>query len=406
MNFDEDQNLTPKLAMNKYIQDTIRNNSRCILKGMTLPQKKAVSEIIRGLFTAGTPVLRHLAQDETKTAKKQAEKYARHLANTDLPSAVDEFALRKAKTEIRKNTIIAYDLTDINKDCAKKMERLRRVWDGSKRKTANGYTLHGTGVNNLLLKLEVHNGDKNTQNQIRREIVEKISESFNGKGIWVFDRGNDDKQFFHFLRHILQAQFIARLKENRKVCVKETGALFKVRDLPPGRYTVYLMQRWNTKMDKRYEYTLVISNHSQEKEPIRLLTYLKDGYPDKQIVVIYMKRWGIENIFKRAKTKFRLEKIRVLNHQKFVNLIALIQFAINLSTITFIQIQKLTYSLISGVLSAYRKFIRLKNLTFNLDSYISFLKYSLKPLIIHPQRAPPEKLHLFSRRQVVKLGSF
>jgi len=392
--------------MNKYIQDTIRNASRSILKGLTRPQKKAVSEVIRGLFTAGTPVLRHLIQSETKTAKKQAEKYAWHLENTELRSVVDEFALRKAKAEVRKNTIIAYDLTDINKECAKKMAKLKRVWDGSKRKTAPGYTLHGVGVNNLLLKLEVHDGDENTQNQTRRKVIKKISESFSKKGIWVFDRGNDDKYFFKFLRHKLKVQFIARLKEDRKVCLVKTRALIQVRDLPPGRYTIYLMHRWNVKVDKRYKYTLIISNHLEEKEPVRLLGYLKDDYSIEQIVTMYLQRWGIENIFKRAKTKFNLEKIRVLNHQKFVNLISLIQLAINLCTITFIQIQKLTYSLISGVLLAYRKFIKLKNLTFNIDSYISFLKYSLKPLIIHTKRAPPEQLSLFSRRQVVKLGSF
>ena len=392
--------------MNKYIHDAIRNASRSILKGLTRPQQKAVSEIVRGLFTKGTPVLRHLIQSETKTAKKQAEKYAWHLANTDLRSAVDKFALRKAKAEVKKNTIIAYDLTDINKECAKKMEKLRRVWDGSKRKTAPGYTLHGVGVNSLLLKLEVHDGDENTQNQTRRKVIEKMNESFSKKGIWVFDRGNDDKYFFKFLRHKLKVQFIARLKEDRKVCLVKTRALIQVRKLPPGRYTVYLMHRWNVKADKRYKYTLTISNHLEENEPIRLLAYLKDSYSGEQIVTMYLQRWGIENIFKRVKTKFNLEKIRVLNHQKFVNLIALIQFALNLSTITFIQIQKLTYSLISGVLLAYRKFIRLKNLTFNLDSYISFLKYSIKPLIIQPKRAPPEQLNLFSRRLMVKLGTF
>jgi len=60
--------------MTKYIQDTIRNNLRCVVADLTRPQEKAVQEIVRGLFTAGTPVLRHLAQDATKTAKKQGEK--------------------------------------------------------------------------------------------------------------------------------------------------------------------------------------------------------------------------------------------------------------------------------------------------------------------------------------------
>ncbi len=70
--------------MYKYIQDSIRNNSRLVLKDLSLPQKKAVSELIRGLFTAGTPILRHLAQNKEISAKKQGDKYSYHLGNVDL----------------------------------------------------------------------------------------------------------------------------------------------------------------------------------------------------------------------------------------------------------------------------------------------------------------------------------
>ncbi len=352
------------------------------MRQLTVPQQKAVSEIIRGLFTANTPILRHLAQHPEKGAKRQGDKYSYHLKQIDLKEKVELFSLNRVKNEIKKNSIIAYDLTDIAKEYAKKMEKISRVFDGSRRKSTNGYILHGVGLNNILLKLEVHDCEINTTNQIRRKIVEKLSELFGRKGIWVFDRGNDDKNFFKFLRHIAKVQFIARLKLNRQVVIKETGAIMQVSELPAGRYTIYLMGRNNNKVDTRYEYTLVIHNHLEDKEPIRLLAYLRDSYSDKQIVIMYLERWGVE-------------KIRVLNHRKFVNLIALIQFALNLSTITFIQIQKLTYSLISGALFCYRKFLKRKSLTFNLDSFISFLTYSLKPLIMHVKRAPPDQLLLF-----------
>jgi hypothetical protein len=54
--------------MYKYIQDSIKTNSRYVLKGLTKPQQKALSEVIRGLFTAGEHILRHIAQDKTKFA--------------------------------------------------------------------------------------------------------------------------------------------------------------------------------------------------------------------------------------------------------------------------------------------------------------------------------------------------
>ena len=392
--------------MYKYIQDSIRNNSRCLFKGLTLPQKKAVSEVIRGLYTAQTLVLRHLVQDREKTAKKQGEKYSHHLGNVELKEAVESLAIRKVKGEIRKDTVIAYDLTDISKEASKKMERISKVFDGSKRKVTNGFTLHGVGVNNILLKLEVHNGNKYTINQIRRGIIEKYSEIFKGKGIWVFDRGNDDKRFFKFLRHIAKVQFIARLRSNRVIVVKKTGAIMKVSELPVGQYTVYLMNYNNTKVDKRYEYKLTIRKHLKNKQPIRLLSYLEHDYSSKETVDMYLERWGIENIYKRIKQKFKLEKIRVLNYQKFVNLIALTQFAVIVSTITFINIQKLTYSLISGVLIYYRKFLKTRSLSFNLDSFISFMQFALKPLVARPRSPPSKQLNLLSRRQLEKLGSF
>lgn len=393
--------------MNKYIQDEIRNNSRLILSNLSLPQKKAVAETVRGLFVAGTPILRHLAQNEEISVKKQGDKYSYHLGNINLKEKVEQSAINKVRRHMRKNTIIAYDLTDINKNTARKMEKLSMVFDGSKRKKAIGFTLHGLGVNGILLKLEVHDGEEYTQNQIRKKIVGRYAEKFENKGIWVFDRGNDDKQFFKFLRHEQKVHFIARLRSNRGVVMKETGAILKVKDLPVGKYQVYLMNKHNTDVDLRAEFTLVISRHlDEDKKPIRLLASLKHTYSSEEMVNMYMERWGIENIFKRGKQKFNLEKIRVLNYQKFVNLIALVQFAINVSTVAFIKIQKSSHSLISGVLIYYKKFLKRKALTFNLDSFISFIKVSLKPMVFRLQKPLPEQPSFLSKRQLEKLGPF
>jgi hypothetical protein len=189
--------------------------------------------------------------------------------------------------------------------------------------------------------------------------------------------------------------------------MKETGAIMQVKNLPVGQYKIYLMNKHNTYVDTKQEYILTIDDHLDEetKQPIRLIAALNGDYSSSEIVNMYLERWGIENIFKRGKQKFNLEKIRVLNYQKFVNLIALIQFAINLSTITFIKIQKSIYSLISGVLICYKKFIKIKALTQNLDSFISFMKQALNPLQ-YKFKPPPNQQNLFSFRQLKKLGPF
>jgi len=187
--------------------------------------------------------------------------------------------------------------------------------------------------------------------------------------------------------------------------MKETGVIEKLKDVPVGQHEVFILDK-HEKVDLRYEYLLVVSKHLKNKPPIRLLCHLKEEYSTPQIVNMYLERWGIENAFKRAKQKFNLEKIRVLSYKKFVNLVALIQFAINVCTLTFMAVQRFTDSIISGVLIHYRKFIYKKSLSINLDSFISFLQNSLKPLILRPKRLKSMQISLLSRRQLEKLGSF
>lgn len=392
--------------MNKYIQDSIRNNSRSIIADLTRPQQKSVSEIIRGLYTAGKPILKNIAQDKSKTAKKQAEKYSRHLGNITLKDKVDKLALKIASKKAKNDTIIAYDLTDISKESAQKIENISPVFDGSRRNVTNGFLLHGVGINNILVKFEVHNNGKYTTNHIRKEIIKKISGKLKRKGIWVFDRGNDGKQFFVNLRQKLKVKFICRLRDNRHVVIKETGDIMKIRDMQEGMYRIYLLNPYNTKIDKRYVYTLVIHKHLKDQAPIRLLTNLKTNrYTEEDIITMYLQRWGIENIFKRAKQKFELERIRVLKYKKFINLVSLIQLVVNISTIIFVRTQQVTNFLTTGVLNYYKRFIKLKSLGFNLDSFITFMKATLPPLIIR-KITPQKQLTLFSRRCLEKLGLF
>lgn len=388
--------------MNKYIQDFIGNKCRSIFTGLTLPQKKSLAEVLRGLFTEGTPILRHLAQNKTISAKRQADKYSYHLGNIDLQKRVEDFSLKTVVPEIRKNTVIAYDLVDISKPDAKKMEKLSQVYDSSKGSVEPGYMLHGVGVNNLLLKLRFHHNDKEFLGQIRKAILEELVEAFEGKGIYVFDRGNDDEKLFRNLRQVLKVQFIARVKENRSVVLKETGAIVSVKDLPEGTYEVFLMK--DGKVIGDLCHSLLIRNHLPGKDPIRLIYSLKDQYTSEQIVNLYLERWGVEKCFKRVKQKFQLEKIRVLSLKKFINLVALTQFAMNLSVLMFRKVQSLTHSLITAVLLHYKRFIAKKSLTFNLESFITFLQNSLQPLQFH---SPPKKQpSLFSFRQLKKLVPF
>lgn len=385
--------------MQKYIQDTINNSLRPIISPLTRPQQKVITEVTRGLFTAQEPILKSLVQYDDVSIKKQCEKYGYHLGRIDITTAVDQAALRKALLHIQYDSIIPYDLSDIQKEYAEKMEGLHEIWDGSRRKKSRGYMIHGVGMNNILLKLQVHEANTKTLPQVRKEIMKELVPKLDGSGIWVFDRGNDSKGFFRELLQIHKVRFIARLKGNRKIVNMKTGEYLAVEDLPVGVHQVMLLNHHNTKIDwKSGMLTLIISQHLEEKQPIRLLTNLiYENYGTAHIVRMYLDRWGIENMFKRAKERFNLEKIRVLRYQRLVNLIALVQFAMNVSSSLFIAIQKQTTGLIVAVLLLYKQFQKKYCVSFNVHSFISFMQTSLKPLQRHRVRPPPMQKSLLSQ---------
>lgn len=150
-------------------------------------------------------------------------------------------------------------------------------------------------------------------------------------------------------------------------------------------------------------YLLVICKHLEEKEPIRLLTNLRwEEFSDKQIVTMYLRRWGIENIFRSAKVCFGLEKVRVQNFQKLRNLIALIQLVLVLSAHLFRTIQESTCTLVVAILHMYKLFLVQRSLTLNYDSFVRFLRQTLPPMI-HREKPPPIQSRLFPPRVMLAL---
>ena len=388
--------------MEKYITDAMHNSLRTITSGMTCPQQKAIAEMVRGLFTAGEPILTHLAQNPDISAKKQGEKYSYHLGRIELTQRVEDMALRKIASTMRKNTVIAYDCTDINKDEAEEMENMGGIWDGSEGKGGQGYELHGVGVNGMLLSLRVHDADAQTHPQTRFETMKNISTALGKKGIWVLDRGNDSLAFYRDLRHTLGVRFIARAKDNRRVVLVKTGERVSIADLPDGRHAVHLMGEKPNTVDGDV-FLLVVRRFKEHHAPLRLLTNLAWGeFSDAQIVTMYLKRWGIENIFRSAKVCFGLEAIRVLSFRKLCNLVALVHLVLVLSVSLFRAIQKSTYTLVVALLQIYKLFLQRQSLALTHDSFVRFLRQSL-PQLIHREKPPPIQPRLFSPRIMLQL---
>ena len=347
----------------KHIHDAIRNTLRSVAEDLTLPQTRAAQEILAGLLRNHTPILNHLNTGTRTRMVKQTERYRRHLENIDIAAAVEERLFRTLPA-VEEDTVIAYDLGDIAKPHAEKMEGISGIFDGSAKAPSVGYHLHGVAILNQPVVMEVHDAERETLNQTRLRVIDRVVQRIGRKGIWVFDRGNDGGRLFAALCR-RKLRFLIRLRKNRHLVERCSGVLQAVEDFPPGIHEVHMPgQRWN--------FTLVVYEHAAETTPMRVLVRGVEAEDAEDIIATYLLRWEIENLYRQVKEKFQLERIRLLSWQKLRNLLALIQLAMSISNRTFAEMvedpdRRFELSV------TFRAFCHHRSLTENRFAFTSFL---------------------------------
>jgi len=383
--------------MNKYILDFVKNNTKTIFQDLSVPQKKAMKLLVKRLFQSGEGILRRLGEGSEQLPKTIAEKFSRHLGKIDLLLPVESFADRRLIKLLPKGAVIGYDLTDINKESAKKIENIDKCFDGSRRRKTQGFFVHGVGFGRFLWRLKVHNSGSEFLPQVRKKILDrliKITKTLNP--IFAFDRGNDDKKLFENLDN-QNANFIARLKKNRNLILKESGEIKKVEEIKEGRYTVFIAESGTEQRKKPIyrEYELVIyKKQKSKKTPIRLLLS-KNLDPEKKlsnkkITNLYLQRWGEENSFKQIKSTLNLEDIRVMKFRKFQNLVSLQHLCMLINELLLHNMQenlKIFKNIsLTKIFCEYKKFLKRYTLTLNSHSFFRFLKKVFPSFYRHRKR--------------------
>ena len=310
---------------------------------------------------------------------------------------IEAFADRKILRTIKKNSVIAYDLSDILKDSAKKIENIGKVFDGSKRQKGNGFFVHGVGVGGLIWRLRLHDGNKNFLPQIRKEILEKIialTKKFDP--ILALDRGNDDGKLFEYLLE-KSVKFIIRLNKNRNIIIEETGEVLSIEVLKPGRYKI-LIPSDDTKQRKKPEYKkyiLIVWKNKKFKTPMRLLCSSDmNAFSSSEIIGFYLERWGLENSFKHVKQGLDLERIRVLKFKKFQNLVSLMHLCTLLSDFLLKKLKdnmkNFLHDSLNQLFIAYQKFKKNYCRTTNPHSFLVFLRTIFPEFCVHRKFPKPK----------------
>lgn len=384
--------------MEKFITNVINNNYNSVFKAAkcTKPQRNVLKKLGAQILKKGTIVLNHLADNNSKNVEDQAEIYGNALQKADLVRIVNDKILSRFLKEMKADTVVAYDLTDeIHKyaDPHKNgMEKVTKILDGSERRVASGFQVHGVGTDKHMLRLDYHDAEVKCLPQVRKEILEELIKNFNGKGIFAFDRGNDDEKLFCYV-HDKDARFIARLKKTRLISLTETGEVLNIENLPLGRHEVYVKTSGTQKFDLERKYWIIKTKPYKKKEPISLIfSAALTKFSDKEIVEMYLERWGVENQFRRIKTIYKLESMQVRKWQRRKNLMALVLLSHFITKVIQNKLEKekmQAESLFFLTWNELKDFLKRVCKTYNDYSFVDFLRTKI-----------PDKLNFFLRVKI------
>jgi hypothetical protein len=258
--------------------------------------------------------------------------------------------LDEASPQIKEDTLLIVDLSDIAKPYAQKMEYLARVRDGSKKELANGYWIcqvvgADCGESKIIpLYSELYSQeapDFISENSEILKAVEELSRNIGKRGIYVIDRGGDrEKLLYPFLEG--EKRFLIRLVGNRHLVYRgKKRAAYDLACSCPlpyadriikeerGKEKTYFLEYGfrKVRLPGRDEqlYLLVIKGFGET--PMMLLTNLqlrKKRSVLWWVLQAYLTRWKIEETIRFIKQSYHLEDIRLLTYERLRNMMALV----------------------------------------------------------------------------------
>lgn len=319
-------------------------------QGSSKPQRKFIHEIIFGIQASKDIKLSNISRALKEDIRliKTENRLSHQLSHPGLRTKVRPALQKLAAQHIKKDTVLALDLSDIRKDYAKKMEYLTKVYDGSTgQKASPGYWLCSVvaaevkGEELIPLYQELFSQDADDFKSENEEIIKALDEirgAVGEKGIWTLDRGGDREELYRpFMKR--QAKFVIRAASQRNIicngrernimsaartCSCPIEMQIKIdREGYEEKKKVYLgVRKVKFTFRSTQEIRLIVVK-GFGLEPLMLLTNLEDKSPE-EILEIYLTRWKIEESFRFIKQSYNLEDIRVQSYNSLRNLVVLV----------------------------------------------------------------------------------
>ena len=335
------------------IKSQIARFSHKISGGFKRPTRKLIVQMLYGIQASKDVKLSNIARslNEEIPLIKTETRLSRNLGCVDLTESINGKLVAEGGKRIGRETVIALDLSDLDKPYAEKMQYLAWVRDGSTGETrSKGYWLVDVlgadveGEDLIPLYGELYSQESDTFKSENRQILSAMDRVMGGighKGIWAMDRGGDRSRLFKgFLARELR--FVVRLVGDRDLMLadgQKKDALKiawgchcpqhrEVRIEKEGetkKKTISVGQR-RVKLPFSQQPLFLVVVKGWGEKPMMLLTNVAVKLQGvMRILEIYLTRWKCEESYRFIKQAYNLEDVRVLSYTALRNMMVLVQ---------------------------------------------------------------------------------
>lgn len=328
--------------------------------GVYLAEYKFIKDMCLGILKSNSVICMKIASslNEPITVKKICERFTRHLNKESLGKSIKETIIATQCRHFDHNTAIIVDDSDIVKSKATKMEGLKEVRDGSTGKHDElGYDLlnliacqnteNGYEIKPLCSELLAMDIEQDSLSQITADRIIDVTLASGNKGVYVFDRGYDDRKLFDFakqheLNYIIRSKGIRGLivngSEQHFMDVAKSVKLNHKYDV--GKSKQHMMcgvkrvsvrlNPYPVKHPEIAETWLVVAQFSEDKRGRKGFFYLLCDFPSQpelehneiisKALKMYHMRWKIEEVHKHIKQAYAWEDIQLTSYTRLQNM--------------------------------------------------------------------------------------
>jgi hypothetical protein len=282
---------------------------------------------------------------------KTEGRLSRNLGGMDLTESINGRLVAEGGKRIQQESVIALDVSDLDKPYAEKMEYLAWVRDGSTGEArSRGYWLMDVlgadveGEDLIPLYGELYSQEASGFRSENRQILDamdRVIEGIGAKGIWAMDRGGDRSKLFKgFLER--KIRFVVRLVGDRDLTLKD-GQNKNSLKIAWGCYCPH-QRELTIKKDGETKKKTISAGQMRVKLPFTgqaLFLVVVKGWGEKpmmlltnvaipsqgvmRILEINLTRWKCEKSYRFMKQAYDLEDVRVLSYTALRNMMVLVQ---------------------------------------------------------------------------------